>query len=122
MRGDASKRQRAVEVIEHEFDGMLLQHWSPDIARRRFEVLWDEVNVAATKTLGRDAGCAYIALLSCMQYEFDKQYRGVPLLAVNGTGHEIRYPGHVFELSCERPQHRSAWLCIAVMPPDQRAP
>ncbi|AME23742.1 hypothetical protein AXG89_07650 [Burkholderia sp. PAMC 26561] len=90
MRGDASKRQRAVEQIEHEFAGMLLQHWHPDIARQRFEVLWDEVNVAAIKTLGSDAGSAYIALLIRMQYEFDEQYRGVHWLTVNCTGHKIR--------------------------------
>ena len=90
MQNDLSRQLRAVVQIEQEFAGMLLQHWSPDAARQRFEALWDEVNSAAIKTLGSDGGDAYIALLSRMQYEFDKRYVGVPLYQVACTAREMR--------------------------------
>ena len=88
MLNDSLRRLRTVEEIEGEFSGMLHQHWPPDVARQRFEVIWDEVNVAATTTLGNAEGSAYIALLSRMQYEFDKQYRGVPLYRVARTAEQ----------------------------------
>jgi len=74
MHGDSSGRPRAVEQIESEFDGMLVHHWEREIARDRFEVLWDEVNAAAMRMLDTDVASAYIALLSRMQDAFDKQY------------------------------------------------
>ena len=90
MQGDASKQQRTVEQVGLEFAGMLLQHWNLGVARQRFEVLWPEVSVAASNTLGTDAGREYIALLGRMQYEFDNRYRGGTWFLVNGTGHETR--------------------------------
>lgn len=90
MLNDSLARLRTVEEIESEFSGMLHQHWPPDVARQRFEVIWDEVNVAATKTLGNAEGSAYISLLSRMQYELDRQYRGVLLYQVARTTREMR--------------------------------
>ena len=90
MLNDSLPQLRTVEEIESEFSGILHQHWPPVVARQRFEVIWDEVNVAATTTLGNAEGSAYVALLSRMQYEFDKQYRGVPLYRVSPTTREMR--------------------------------
>jgi hypothetical protein len=84
MHDDSSGLPRAVELIEREFDGMLANKWEREIARERFETLWDEVNAAALGTLNTDAGNAYIALLSRMQEAFDNQYRSFPIRRGNG--------------------------------------
>lgn len=86
MHGDWSGQPREVEQIEREFEGMLVHHWEREAARDRFEVLWNEVNAAAVRTLDTDVGSAYIALLSRMQDAFDKQYSGFALSKRNGLG------------------------------------
>ena len=83
MQINVSKLHREVDEIEKEFRGMLLQHWHYDVARRRFEVIWDEVNAEAVRLLGTDAGAVYVALLCRMQHSFDEQYRSGALLKEN---------------------------------------
>jgi hypothetical protein len=89
VKTEVIKPRREVDEIEAEFEGMLSQRWSADVARQRFEVIWNEVNDAAVCALGSDAGVAYIALLGRMQKAFDLQYRDPLLLETHGV-HKLR--------------------------------
>ncbi len=65
---------RPVSLIAADFKEILAKRLSFADASRRFELLWDEANVAASRLLPNNLGHGYIALLRRMNAEFSGRY------------------------------------------------
>ncbi|CAM2153748.1 conserved protein of unknown function [Pararobbsia alpina] len=76
---------RTTAEIEYDFVALLAGQLPAEVARREFEVLWDESNRALVATLGTAEGEAYLSLLKDMHIQFVKRY-GDPARGGAGRG------------------------------------
>jgi len=76
---------RTTAEIEYDFGALLAGQLPPEVARREFEVLWDESNRALVATLGTAQGDDYLALLKAMHAQFVEHY-GEPSAGGDGRG------------------------------------
>lgn len=65
---------RTPAEIEYDFVALLAGQLPAEVARREFDVLWDESNRALVATLGTAEGEHYLALLKGMHTRFIKRY------------------------------------------------
>lgn len=68
------KVPRSAEAIEKDFLDLMMSGIPVDIARDKFERLWDETNALAASWMMTEQGHPYIALLKRMHAAFAKRY------------------------------------------------
>ncbi|ASV96798.1 hypothetical protein CJU94_00585 [Paraburkholderia aromaticivorans] len=69
-----ANQNRTVTQIAADFAELLATRLSFIEASRRFELLWDEANAAASRLLENGLGHGYIALLRPMHAEFSSRF------------------------------------------------
>lgn len=68
------KVPRSAEAIEKDFLDLMMSGIPVDIARDKFERLWDETNALAASWMMTEQGHPYIALLKRMHAAFAERY------------------------------------------------
>jgi hypothetical protein len=69
-----ARAPRSAEAIEKDFLDLMMSGIPADIARDKFERLWDETNALAASSMMTDRGRPYIALLKRMHSAFAGRY------------------------------------------------
>ncbi len=67
-------RARTPAEIEYDFIELLASRLPTDVAKREFEILWDESNAALIARLGTAEGEHYLDLLRAMHARFVALY------------------------------------------------
>lgn len=71
MSKQAQRNPRTPQQIGIDFSSVIRSGVPLDVARTKFEVLWDETNHAVMPLLGTSEGDAYLRLMRRMQEAFD---------------------------------------------------
>lgn len=71
MSENTGRPSRSLDAIQRDFNDLVASKLTGDIARDKFERLWDETNVIAAKTVTTPEGDRCIALLKQMHQIFD---------------------------------------------------
>ncbi|MCO4881107.1 hypothetical protein VOI32_19870 [Paraburkholderia caribensis] len=72
--GSAARPPAAPTKSKRTFLGLLMSGIPPDVARDKFERLWDETNALAASSMMSAQGRPYIALLKRMHTAFVERY------------------------------------------------
>jgi hypothetical protein len=72
--GSAARPPRRADEIEKDFLDRPTSGIRPDVARDKFERLWDETNALAASSMMSAQGRPYIALLKRMHTAFVERY------------------------------------------------
>ena len=83
MEKNSRARARAPAEIEFDFVALLASRLPAEVARREFEILWDESNTALIAQLGTADSEHYLTLLRGMHERFVAAY-GDPASAGSG--------------------------------------
>lgn len=78
MPDTTAKPARTPEAIDNDFTDLMASRLSVNVAREKFERLWDETNTVAAQLVGTERGSPYLALLKHMHETFENHYRGAP--------------------------------------------